>query len=259
MIFNPIKSDYSEYIWVKRIFLALFLVNFAVWFLMTKNIRPDLTITPNPPSKNLLKILSLGDDMLVYRYFTYQVQMAGDDYGTTTPLNKYNYAKLHKWFYLLNEFDSISEYAPSIAGFYYSNSQSDMDNVYIVDYLVHFSSKDPNKYWRWLATAVYLSNAKLHDMKRVQEISDILVGLDKEKVPLWARTIGIFILSKNDICKSINLILSLDPKELDAIAQDKILGNSVKDQENVFVKIIVNRINEIQNNPIAAKKCMSNK
>lgn len=251
-----INSDYGEYIFIKRLFLLFFLINFAVWFFLTKEIRPDLTITPVPPGKHLLKALSMGDDLFIYRYFGYKVQMAGDDYGTTTPLQKYSYSKLQKWFYLLEEFDGVSEYIPSIAGFYYSNSQNDLDNIYIVDFLVHFASKNPNKYWRWLATALYLSNSKLHDYKRIQDISNTLVELDKTEVPLWARTIGIFILSKDNICKSIDLILSLDQNELEAIAKDKILGNSIKDEENMFLKIIVNRIHEIQSKPEAMKKCM---
>ena len=176
----------SEYKSIRRFFILFFILNFIVWFFLTKNIKPDLTITPIPPGKHLLKAFSMGDDGLVYRYFGYKIQMAGDDYGTVTPLKNYNYAQLQKWFILLYEFDPISEYIPSVAGLYYSNSQNPMDNIYIVDYLIKFSKKDTSKYWRWLTTAMYLANIKLHNTDKVNEISTILASADKNIVPLWA-------------------------------------------------------------------------
>lgn len=248
------QTEDSEYFFVKRLLSLFFIFVFLIWFLLTKNIKPDLTITPVPPGAHLLKALSMGDDNLVYRHYGYQVQIAGDDYGTTTPLKNYNYAKLQKWFYLLDEFDPKSEYVPSIAGFYYSNSQNKLDNVYIVDYLVKFGDRNPTKNWRWYTTAVYLASVMLHDHERVKEIAGKLVTLDSS-VPLWARTIGIFIASKKDICASVDLIASLDEKELESIVTDKAFS-AQGDEGNVFLHLIVQRIEEIKKNPEAVAKCV---
>lgn len=250
-MFNNEDAEYT--VFRLSCFIAL-IFSGLVWFFLTKNIKPDLTITPLPPGKHLMKVISMGDDGLIYRNFGYQIQIAGDDYGTTTPLKNYSYAKLQQWFYLLSELDSRSEYVPSIAGFYYSNSQNPMDNVYIIDYLEKFADNNPVKFWRWYTTAMYLAYNKTHDDEKVKEIATKAATLDSS-VPLWARTIGIFLSSKKDICASVKLIASLDKNELENIASDKIFSG--QGDENIFLKLIVARIDEIKNNPIAVKKCLN--
>ncbi|QED23743.1 hypothetical protein [Candidatus Deianiraea vastatrix] len=252
-----IHSCESEYYFVRNVIWLFFALNFLVWFFLTKNIKPDLTITPVPPGKHLMKFFSMGDDSFIYRHFGYKIQMAGDDYGTTTPLKDYNYAKLQKWFLLLNEFDPISEYIPSLAGLYYSNSQNPLDNIYIVDYLISFAKRDPSRYWRWLTTASYLSAIKLKDMTRVEEASKLLLTTN-EKVPLWAKTVGIFMMTKKDLCSSLNLIASLEQEQFELLATDKVFSGK-SPEENIFVQIILNRITEIKKNPQAAQKCKVSK
>lgn len=248
-----IHSIKSEDNFIKRFFWLFFTINFIVWFFFTKNIRPDLTITPTPPGKHLLKLFSMGDDIFVYRHFGYKIQMAGDDYGTTTPLRDYSYDKLQKWFLLLNEFDNKSEFIPSLAGLYFSNSQNPMDNTYIVDYLLEFVKINPSKNWRWATTSLYLANTKLHDKERIKIATELLLNANSNDVPLWARSLGIFIMEDKDICQSVKFLSQISKEELTDILNDKLVASG--GEKNPFQKLIVKRLDEIKKNPLAIKKC----
>lgn len=252
---NILKSNKIEDRLIKiTLFLSLMIIS-VNWFFFTKNIKPDLTITPAPPGKHLLKIFSMGDDAFIYRHFGYKIQMSGDDYGTTTPLSKYNYESLKKWFVLLNDFDNQSEFIPSLAGLYFSNSQNPMDNKYIIEYLLEFANQNPEKNWRWLSTAMYLAHFKTKNQELVKDVAKILLSLDRNIVPLWARTIGIFMTKDKDICSSLEMIAMMDPKEVDDIASDKIFGKD--NEKNIFLHIIMNRIEELKKNPEAVRKCVN--
>ncbi len=252
-----ITSWETENKFVRRTLLMFFALNCIVWFLFTKNIRPDLTITPAPPGKHLLKLFSMGDDLFIYRYFGYKIQMAGDDYGTTTPLKDYSYDKLQKWFFLLDEFDGESELIPTLAGLYFSNSQNRKDNTYIVDYLLFFVKRDVNKNWRWATTALYLSDVKLNDQKRVKEATDLILQSDPTKVPLWARALGIFITQEDDICASIDFLTKISEKEMQDILEDKIIAAG--GERNPFAPLVVRRLQAIKKNPLAVRKCLMKK
>lgn len=234
----------------------LLLLNFAIWF-KAKDIKPDLIITPTPPGVATLKAAGLGDDQFIYRYLGLQLQIAGDDYGTTTPLQDYNYTKLEKWFYLLHDFDKVSEYVPSVAGFYYGNSQNDLDNVHIIDYLIKYADSNPNQNWRWYTTSLYIASVKLKDTSRIKEIGEKMTKLDKDIVPLWGRVLGIFFAkSIGDQCAAFNMLRSLKEEDLVDISEDKTFGNQ-GDDKNIFVKLLKHRIDEIKNNPSIIAKCMT--
>lgn len=243
---------------IDNVLLIIFLLlQVTLWQLYIKNIKVEFTITPVPPSKLSVMLMSFGDEQFMYRKLGRTIQDAGDDYGTTTPLKDYDYSKLQHWFYLLDELDYESNYVPSIAGFYYSSSQNIEDSRYVIEYLEKNADHDPIKKWQWYNTAVYLASYRLNDKDLAIRISEKLMKINDDSIPMWAKTAGIFLAAKkdHDICKAIELINLLGEDGLRKIENDKLLsvqGN----QYNMFAHILYKRIQDIKKRPLAAMRCL---
>lgn len=240
--------------------LLLIFIQFFIWKNFTSQIKADFTITPLPPSKTEMDIFSLGDKSLLYRIYSFKLQTAGDTFGETIPLKDYDYEKLEKWFYALTELDTKSEYVPSIAGFYYSSSQNVADNNYIVDYLIDFADKNPEKYWRWYVTSAYIIKHKLKDEEKAFSVAKKLLNLNTD-LPFINRVMALFMMNEKDLhkCKVVRLIADLiNSGDLENILSDKFF--SAKDGNyNFLFKLVQYRIDAVLTNKTLMKQCLGYK
>ena len=240
------------------ILLFFLLIQFFSWFFITSNIKPNFIITPLPPSEKEMNFFSLGDKELLYRFYSFKLQNAGDTFGETIPLKDYDYEKLEKWFYALDELNNISEYVPSIAGFYYSASQNAMDNKYIVDYLLNFADRNPEKYWRWYITSIYLAKHKLHDEELVLEISKKILSVNTE-MPYINKVLALFYLKNADLktCKSVQIVKTLiESGDLEKILSDKLF--SAKDGKyNFLFNLVKKKIDLILEDKKLIRECIN--
>lgn len=252
---NLISTKFkTRHIRTDVVLVFVFAFNVLFWGLKTSKIKHDFTITPYPPSKFQKMILSLGDDALLYRFFATRLQFAGDTYGETIPLKNYDYKKLEKWFYSLDELDSISEYVPAIAGFYYAFSQNPQDNKYIVPYLVDFGRRDPNKNWRWLFTASNLAKDKLKDYKLAMQLADEIIDIKNSEIPYWAKLSAVFIAKDHDPCSIARLVQKLSKSDVEDLMKDQIFSS--KDNEhNFLLNALLKNIDKVTNDPKLLEKC----
>jgi hypothetical protein len=238
----------------RLLWLAL-IAQVTFWFFVGQNIKPDFSITPVPPGKAEMAILSFGDDQFLYRLLAQRLQNAGDTFGETIPLKNYNYEKLQKWFYALDVLDTAADYVPSIAGMYYAQSQNPEHSRYVVDYLIDHADRDPVRKWRWYIEGVYLSVHRLHDMSLAHKIGGRLAGLDSKVVPLWARVIVPFILHRDgDLCTAYSLIKQISPEEFSEITTDKVFA-SRGTEHNFLSAVVMKKVKEMKENPDFLKKC----
>jgi hypothetical protein len=187
-------------------FIVILLCQLSFWF-YTKHVKPEMIIVPEVPSFTAVSILSLGDLQFYFRNLSFKIQNAGDSWGRFTALKEYNYAKLQEWFYLLDKLDSKSNFVPSLASYYYSQSQNVKDNIFIVKYLEDHALKDLRNKWWWMTQAVYIANHKLEDQKLALRLSYYLTTIPKDvNVPFWVRQMPAFIhedLGEIDAAKRI--------------------------------------------------------
>jgi tetratricopeptide (TPR) repeat protein len=163
----------------------------------TNHIKPDMIIVADPPKIETATLLSLGDTQFYFRFLTLKLQNSGDSWGRFTALKKYNYEKLAAWFYLLDEFDEKSNFVPSIASYYYSQTQTPADTIHIVNYLRKHAHKDIRNKWWWLYQATYIANYKLKDKKLALELAYELNQMPADiDAPLWVRQMVAFIHEK---------------------------------------------------------------
>lgn len=180
----------SRFLRVYGLFLGMFIAQIVFWS-QSRNITPDMSIVPDVPGREVVKALSLGDEQFYFRVLALYIQNAGDTYGRFTPLKDYDYSKLSKWFTLLDVLDNRSDYIPTLATYYYSQTQNTPDVRYIVDYLSAHAAGRVEKKWWWLIQAMYLANHKLQDKDLALQVGKPL--MDTKGIPLWARHFPAFI------------------------------------------------------------------
>jgi hypothetical protein len=171
------------------LFVAL---QFGFW-LQTKDIRPDMGIVPPVPGKQEIHALTFGDDQFYFRVLAFSIQNAGDTFGRFTSLRYYDMNRLYHWFTLLDTLDAKSNMIPSMATYYYSQTQNTQDVRYIVDYLYEHSTRDIAHKWWWLMQSIYLAQHKLNDMDLALKVSAPLVN---EKVPAFAQQMAAVVREK---------------------------------------------------------------
>ncbi len=172
----------------------LFLALQAGFWWRSLDYKPTLEIVPNVPSEISVKAISFGDFQFFFRVLGFQLQNFGDTFGRYTPLKDYDYAKLEQWFRLLDKFDKTSNYIPSMASYYFSQSQHREDVRYIISYLRSHAEGRLKEKWWWQAQAVYLAEHKLEDHDLALELALPLVK--EQGVPIWVNQLAAFIYEK---------------------------------------------------------------
>lgn len=162
----------------------------AFWFHTHKRL-PEMGIVPDVPGESTIKALSFGDEEALFRLLALNIQNAGDTFGRFTALYKYDFKRLYHWFVALDSLDNRSNYLPSMATYYFSQTQYAPDVRYIVDYLdVHAGERISEKWW-WLVQGVYLADHKLKDEDRALQLASRLSG--HTDIPVWAQQMPAFV------------------------------------------------------------------
>lgn len=172
--------------------LALAGMQVGYWY-QTKDVQPDMGIVPDVPGRAALHALTFGDNEFYFRGMAFVLQNAGDTFGRFTALRYYDFNKLYHWFTLLDELDSRSNMLPSLASYYFSQTQNTADVRYLVDYLYAHSMRDVPRKWWWLLQSIYLSMHKLQDMDLALKVAK---PLQDDSVPVWARQMTAVVYEK---------------------------------------------------------------
>lgn len=167
----------------------------AFWW-QTRDVRAGWEGVPPAPSSRVAKGLALGDGQFLYRAATFVLQNMGDEGGRVTPLKDYDYQRLGQWFFLLDQFDPISEFLPVLVGYYYSQSQDPDDVRVVISFLAHIAIRDPERNWRWLAHAIYLARHRVGDMNLALSLAYRMAAIKSPGVPIWARQMPAFVLAE---------------------------------------------------------------
>lgn len=157
----------------------------------TRGIMPEMGIVPAVPGERTVRALSFGDEEAFFRLLALNIQSSGDTFGRFTALYKYDFNKLYHWFHLLDTLDSESNYLPSMATYYFSQSQNPDDVRYLVDYLDEYTLGREKEKWWWVTQASYLASHKLGDSGRALELAERLRGI--KGIPMWAQQLAAFV------------------------------------------------------------------
>ena len=155
---------------------------------------PELGVLSPVPSNQEMALASFGDAQFLFRIYGLTLQQSGDTFGRSTPLYKYDYPELKRWFFQMDRLDARSHFIPALASYYFSQSQHVGDVTYIVDYLDAHTKDTAYDNWWWVVQAAYLAKHKLKEPDRALAIAERLKNLTH--IPLWAQQYPAFLLEQ---------------------------------------------------------------
>lgn len=206
-----------------RAFIALFALCFGLqttfWW-HTREIVPDMSIVPSVPGRDAVKVLSWGDEQAFFRLLGLHIQNFGDTFGRFTALKKYDFNKLSGWFHLLDTLDNRSNYIPSMATYYFSQTQNKPDVRYVVDYLIDHTKDRAETKWWWIVQAVYLATHKLEDKDLALKV---VKPLEQAKnVPIWVKQMPAFVYEQRGEMDSALQIIEGILQNTDELSQGEL-------------------------------------
>ena len=179
-----------------KIFFYLFLLTFVFqiffWKFLEKNPQNNFELIPAPPTENMASILSLGDKEFLFRALGLRLQNSGDIFAGFVALKNYNYSNIYGWMKLLDSLNYESNFIPSLASYYYSQTQKTEDSIYIINYLDEHASQDIDKKWWWMLQAVYVAKKNLKDEDLTLKLAYKLSENNNPKAPLWTKQLAAF-------------------------------------------------------------------
>ncbi|NDF12819.1 MAG: hypothetical protein EB060_08440 [Proteobacteria bacterium] len=197
----------------------LFLAIQCAFWTKAHHVLPNMEVLPPLSSEVTVKASAFGDEQFYFRALGMQIQNAGDSFGRATPLKDYDFKVLRGWFGLLDTLDARSNYMPSMAAYYFSNTQKAEDTRYIVDYLTARGDKDPVKNWWWYAQAVTIAKYKLNDKKLALDIAYKLAAVPDSTIPIWTHQMPAFILADLGETEQAIVIMMNVARDYDNLSQ----------------------------------------
>lgn len=180
----------------------------------TRGIKPDLSVVPDVPGRAAVHALAFGDNQFYFRTLAFTLQNAGDTFGRFTALRYYDFNKLYHWFNLLDELDARSNMIPSLATYYFAQTQNTPDVRYVVDYLYVHATRDVEHKWWWLLQSIYLAMHKLNDMDLALKVAKPMVN---PKVPIFAQQMAAVVHEKRGEMEDALKIMETIKDNADAI------------------------------------------
>ncbi|MBL6664786.1 MAG: hypothetical protein ISQ34_02975 [Rickettsiales bacterium] len=233
-------------------FIATFLLQILFWNHATKNYKPELEIVPPAPNKYLRSALSLGDEEFLFRILGTRLQNSGDVFAGFVALKKYNYKRVYDWMTALDDLNSESDFIPSLASYYYSQTQNRVDSKYIIDYLDEHASRNLDKKWWWMFQAVFVAKKSLQNNDIAYDLAYKLSKNNAKNAPLWTKQLPAFISKEmGDDCLSFKLLSSL-VKDIEEGKEQATI-----DEMNYMRYYINERLNSLKKKKFNPKKCLN--
>lgn len=226
-----------------------FSLQIIFWF-KTENIKADYKIIPTPPNQYLLNAASFGDNEFLFRAFVLRIQNSGDIFVNFTSLKDYDYSLLYQWLTLLDGLNEKSNLMPSLATYYFAQTQEKADKSYILRYLDEHASKNIDANWWWLFQAITIAQEDLHDDELALKLAHKLAQNNAKEAPLWTKQMPAFIYAKqgNDCMafKVIQKILDENNRKQRQISVDEM---------NFMRYFIKNRLTKLKNQRFDPRQC----
>lgn len=234
------------------LFIFVFLLQINFW-LKTEYIKPTYEVVPPAPSHNFLSATSFGDKEFLFRALAFRLQNSGDVYaGGMISLKDYNYSHLYDWLKALDSLNSKSNLMPSLASYYFSQSQNKLDSTYVVRYLEEHASANLDVKWWWIFQAINIARDDLRDNDLALRLAYKLAENNSKDAPLWTKQMPAFIYAKQgEGCMAFKVIKSL-------IAENASGKRQISAEEMNFMHYFIEtRLKKLKNQNFDPRKCQN--
>ncbi len=250
---NSQQFKFSFHLYSHKIVFWLFVATFALQIFFwhkTEHLKPRLDIVPSVPSKYLVSALSLGDNEFLFRILATRLQNSGDVFAGFVALKNYDYLRIYEWMTMLDSLNDKSHFVPSLASYYYSQTQRREDTRYIINYLEEHSEKDIDANWWWLFQASYIAKVTLGDIDRAIELAQKMGQNNAPNAPLWSKQMAAFLYEeKGQSCMAFSVIKKL-------INESESGQRQIKSEEMDFMRHFINeRLAKLKSQKFDPRKC----
>ena len=241
------------YVYGHKIFFWCFLLFFVlqiIFWKISEQFKSSFDLIPPAPSRYALKALSFGDEEFLFRTLVLRFQNSGDIFAGFVPLKKYDYKRIYDWMTALDMLNDKSRIVPSLASYYYSQSNNPEHLLYVLQYLDEHSSKDIDKNWWWLFQATFIAKRELKDLDKALYFANKLAQNNAQEAPLWTKQMPAFISEKKgDNCLAFKVIKNL----IDESENGK---RVISAQEMNFMRYFIEKIiTKLKKQNFNANKC----
>jgi hypothetical protein len=234
------------------LFVAVFCCQIFFWK-QTEKLQAHFDIIPPAPSAYLVSAISLGDKEFLFRTLATRLQNSGDIFAGFIALKKYDYSRLYQWMKALDKLNPNSNLVPSMATYYYSQTQKTEDTRYIINYLDEHASQNLDKNWWWEFQAVLLAKSTLKDIDLALKLAYKLSENNAQNAPLWTKQMPAFIYAernqKNDGCLAFGVIGKMLQENENGTRQFTV-------EEMNFMRYFINeRLSKLKSQKFDPRKC----
>jgi len=183
---------------VPRPVLALLAAGLALqltWHGMQPPPQAEARALPPPPSTQALRVLALGEPVVLGKLLMLWLQAFDNQPGISIPFQRLDYDRVQAWLARILELDPRGQYPLLAASRLYATVPVEEKQRKMLDFVYRRFLEDPNRRWRWLAHAAIVAKHRLEDLelalKYARAITEKATG---PNVPFWARDLSILIL-----------------------------------------------------------------
>lgn len=181
-----------------NMYLAVVVLLTVMLWVGTHHMQAKWSGVPPVPSKSGAIMMTLGDAQFSFRIGAITLQNLGNTGGNVVAVKDYDYDKLGKWFWLLNDMDPASNHVPMMAAYYFGATPVVKDLRIVVEYLAHVGQIPVGNKWRWLVQAIFLARHRMNDLDTALDYAYKLSKMNPkgDTLPAWARQMPAFVLSE---------------------------------------------------------------
>lgn len=149
---------------------------------------------PQPPSEAWLRVMSLGEPIVLSQLLVLYVQAFDNQPGISIPYADLDYNSVKSWLGAALSLDPDGQYPLLMATHLYARVPDEARQRQMLEFVHHHFLQDPNRRWRWLAHAAILARHRLKDLPLALRYGEE-IAQRAPAAPSWARQMRIFLLA----------------------------------------------------------------
>ena len=209
--------------------------------------RPTATAQslPAPPSDQVLRLVALGEPMVLGQLLTLWLQAFDNQPGISIPFVQLDYDRVEAWLDRLLNLDPKAQYPLMMASQLYGQIPDLDKDRKMLEFVYRRFLEDPNLRWQWLGHAAIMAKHRLKDTRLALHYAQALATrVTDPKVPSWARQMRIFLLEDLGEVETAKILLG------GLLASGQIPDDHVK-------HFLIERLNALQQGEISSNSTNS--
>lgn len=180
--------------WIKGLLLFCLMGQLA-WYQYTPSPRGLIKELVSPPNIEILRSLSLGDEISTAKILMLWLQAFDNQNGLVLSNRQLNYNSVELWLERILQLDPKSQYPLLAASYQYAHVRDDPKRQrQMLEFVYKQFFADPGHRWMWLAHVAVLAKHRLKDLQLALKYAQAITDHATPNMPRWAQEMQIFIL-----------------------------------------------------------------